>query len=266
MRWVAAALALLAVARPVEAEPSDKPKSGRAEWAFGQAVNGILLGFEVCEWRHCRRNAEANVALPLALVGGFSVFLVPNVTMGEAMAVNSGAAFGAWHGAALADALGRDGFGGALAGQLGGTMLGLAATRVLDVRSGRIALANTLGAWAGATMALWRYNSGNAGGLPNLAAADLAWAAGYALWPGVQSPRYMALFIDLAGFGGLAAGGLFGLFRDGDGAMGRTAAGTAAVMAGVAAWAVLSGNPPPPEHVQWHLVPQPDGLALRGSW
>lgn len=246
----------------------EKPTSlARAELTFFQTINGLGVGIETCLMFDCS-DARAGV-LSAMLGGGIGAggalwFSADGITPGHALAINSGSAWGFWHGIALLNALNVNGTRGAglLAGsQVLGTLLGHLAWTAFPVGAGDVSLANSGGIWAGLlTLEIDTIIGGNRsdaalwGSL--LAGSDVGLVGGALLSRVVPMSRGRTFVLDAGGvLGGLVGMGIQFLVT-GNANSSRAVASSAAVgmLAGLGTAAYLSRD--------WDLKDVPVALGV----
>ncbi len=136
---------------------AEETKGARVELAVVQTVAGIALGGETCVAIECEgaRAVVGALAVGGALgLGGSLYGSRDGVAAGEALAVNSGTAWGFWQAVALSSGFVPDASSAEMAswqigGLLGGLGLGVGLAQA-SPPAGDVALANSAGIWSGA--------------------------------------------------------------------------------------------------------------------
>ncbi len=129
----------------------------RAELSIFQTIHGIAFGVEACLLGDCN---DARVGILLAMLGGAGglagalLLTERGVTPGQALAVDSGTAWGAWNGVALVNSLSAKAdkhvaIATVMAFQAAGLLGGAFLWDRLRVGAGDVSLANSGGIWAG---------------------------------------------------------------------------------------------------------------------
>ena len=203
----------------------EQPNNGsRAELVLVQTLNGISLGVEgylaafpsSSSWTVQTLTGAA--LLGGAVGAGASLFYSANgVTAGQALSVNSGSAWGAFHGLALSLAS-NQGFQGLttalLVGQLAGTVGGHFAWSGLGLSAGDMSLMNSVGLYSLSAVALasLAFNvsfPGNHWATALLLAGDAGLLGGYFLSRAYPMSRGRTLVMDAGALlGGLMGAGL----------------------------------------------------------
>lgn len=216
----AVSLTISAALPPQAVNGGDEQPSNlaRAELGIVQTVQGLTLGVFACDYLDCD-NARATLGGMVLGAGaglGFSLWASRDgVTPGQALAVNSATAWGAWQGIAVT--MMRDQFdehdyslivGGA---QLAGTTSGALMAWQLRPRAGQVAMINSAGIWSGALALLGHgINDFDADraliSASLLAASDLGAIAGAVAGNYFQWSRGRMLVIDAGGLLGMLSG------------------------------------------------------------
>ena len=210
------ALALLMLAAFVVPAHAEEPKqakgSGLAELSIWQGINGLSLGIETTNARHGTFESGLFFAT-LGAAGGATIpsFAFPNVTTGQAMAINLGSQLGALNGVAVVY-LEPDGSGGRnlALGQLLGTLGGAALAHGRPPEVGRMALAQSMALWLSVGTAIVQGTRQRDALLPATIAADVGAVTGYALWPYMPLSRGTLRAFDCGAGFGLVVGALYG--------------------------------------------------------
>lgn len=270
-----------------EALRDEQPNNGaRAELVLAQTLHGVVLGLEAVGALGLSNDPQpvaAGALLGAGAMAGLSLlYSRDGVTAGQVLAINSGTAWGAWHGLLLptvvsdtSDTLYRNPF--LMAGQLVGAVAGHFAWSGLGLGAGDVAFMNSAALYAGTATLLGfgvfginGFTAGNLNGLL-LAATDIGLVAGYLLSRQYPLGRGRVLVMDL----GALLGGLLGsavvLTATANGqaaAVGALLGGAGGIAAGLhitrnwdLEWAGLP--------VQVGLAPTPHGggqLAVSGSF
>lgn len=254
----------------------------RAELTILQTLNGIAAGVEICSIAQC---ASSQMTILSAMLGGGlglggSLWLTRDgITQGHTLALNSGTAWGAFHGASLTFILDpgpRASPALLLGGQLGGLLVGHLAYETLRPGAGDVSLVNSGGIW-GAMFALLVLNATEAsvsdavwwGSI--LGMADVGMVAAGLLASRMPMSRGRTLVIDAGGIVGLLFG--FGveylISGKADGAF--FAAGAVGMVGGLTAATMLSKEwdlALLPAGTAFHVIPTDGGarLALAGTF
>lgn len=200
---------------PASEEGEQPTLLARGELISVQTLHGLADGLLVCAAVSCE-DGRALVGLGfLGLVagGGLSFVLSDGIRSGQALAVNSGTAWGVWHAIALAAILEPQGetiAGMTLGLNLLGTGIGAVIAGTLVPKNGQVSFANSAGMWSGA-LALFLMNTagvdifdGDGFWQAQLVATDLGLLAGALGATQLDISRGRVLLID--------AGGLVGMF------------------------------------------------------
>ena len=211
-----------------EALHDEAPNNGsRAELVLFQTLNGIAVGLEACALgaNSCSSQAIAGATILGGAAGaGLSLlYSSGGVTAGQALAVDSGTGWGAWHaGAAWLLSGANSGQGLAvmlMLGQVGGAVAGHFAWSGLNLSSGDMSLMNSAGLYATAVVALtsialdarW---PGQTWAAALLVAGDAGLVGGYFLSRAYPMSRGRTLVMDAGGLlGGLLGAGVSFLFN-----------------------------------------------------
>ncbi|MEM6734027.1 MAG: hypothetical protein AAF658_20865, partial [Myxococcota bacterium] len=206
-------------------------RDARTELVLVQTAHGILIGTEICLAIDC--NDVQEWAASLAITGGlgFATSLVlsaDGVTPGQAMSLNSGFAWGLWHGVAIQGALDANDFlstdpgrfaesgytSRLIAAQLGGMLGGHFLYDALQPTAADISTVNTVGLWSG----LLAFAGHGAAGFPSsdesiwlttLIASDLGAVAGGVLTRYYPISRSRGLVLNAGGLiGGIVGVGV----------------------------------------------------------
>ncbi|MEK7704521.1 MAG: hypothetical protein AAB426_06135 [Myxococcota bacterium] len=215
-----ATFALLPPPGELTSDQGEKNEPGaRAELALYQTLHGIGVGIELCILAECD-DPKAAIAVP-TLAGGFALWISllttqGGITPGTAMAADTGTSWGLWHAivtAAVVDEIdeSKEIVSTLMAGQALGLGTGIAIARTLSPRAGQVALADTMGTWAGVLALLGHaanefHGRSNTKWLTILAASDVGFAAGALLAPQFDMSRGRTLVIDAGGILGMLAG------------------------------------------------------------
>lgn len=199
----------------------------RAEFITGQTINGIALA---SEWAIARNFGDGTSVLFAFLGAGAGAwgsvsFSSDGITPGHALAINSGAVWGAGFGlttAFLADSSDENAAMVMLASQAAGTVLGHYGWKLLPSGAGDVALANTAGIWAGAiSLAVATATVDRLGELDilrvGLVSSSLGLAGGVVLSRYFPMTRSRTLLLDAGGIvGALVVAGVGILTEAGD--------------------------------------------------
>ncbi|MEN9796310.1 MAG: hypothetical protein RL653_6 [Pseudomonadota bacterium] len=235
-----------------EALRDEQPNNGaRAELVLAQTLHGLTLGLETCfALNGCSTTQALAGASLLGSAAGAGLALLysrDGVTAGQALAINSGTAWGAWNTAILLSLAGGELTGNSIlglmaAGQVVGTVAGHFAWAGLDLAAGDVALMNSVGLYAGMTTVLTLIAAGGGqfgatavtGVL--LAATDVGLVAGYLVSRQYPLGRGRVLVMDA----GALLGGLLGssvvflaTFNGQAAAVGAIAGGLGGIAAGL---------------------------------
>jgi len=207
--------------------PESPTTFARAELISWQTINGLMAGVDVCLMTECDTARETVGFLMLGTAIGFGGSLLASrdgVTPGTTALVNSGTTYGALNGGLLAAALDADDDGevGAalLAGQLVGTGVGALLASRFEPTGGQVALATTVGSWAGGAMVLVNRiaDTEDHGKLFGsiMAAMNVGLIGGAFLADGVEISRGRVLLINTGGSLGLLLGAGVDVLIEGD--------------------------------------------------
>ncbi|MBM4378240.1 MAG: hypothetical protein FJ086_02905 [Deltaproteobacteria bacterium] len=210
-----------------EALHDEAPNNGsRAELVLFQTLNGIALGLETCVLGNSCSPQAIAAATVLGGAAGAGLSLLYSsggVTAGQALAVDSGTGWGAWHAGALtllAQSNSSQQLANALmVGQVGGAVAGHFAWAGLGLSAGDVSLMNSAGLYAMSAVALtsiafsasW---PGQSWAAALLVAGDAGLVGGYFLSRSFPMSRGRTLVMDAGGLlGGLLGAGVAFLFR-----------------------------------------------------
>ncbi len=201
-----------------EALRDEQPNNGsRAELVLAQTLHGVVLGVEAVgalELSGPQPVAAATLLGAGAMAGLSLLYSRDGVTAGQALAINSGTAWGAWHGLLLPTVISDRSYTNQflMAGQLVGAVAGHFAWSGLGLAAGDVALMNSTALYAGTAtligLSVFGINGFTAGTLNGvlLAVTDLGLVAGYLLSRQYPLGRGRVLVMDV----GALLGGLLG--------------------------------------------------------
>ena len=273
--------AQLPVAEDDERYGSLRPSGlARAELTSFQTLAGIGAAGMLCGLAGCDDGRVIVTVLTLGAGAGLAGALVGSrdgVTPGRALAINSGTMWGVWNGVAVAvvaEANDKGAFGSILAGQLLGTLGGVAVGAFTNPTAGDVSLATSGGMWLGGLMFfIHGIADFDAGGkavmLSTLIASDVGLVGG-ALLSGLDiypMSRSRALLIDSGGVMGTLLGmGLSVLIKgDVDDAPAFFGPALAGMLVGLGATTYFTSSwdaPELPADVTVGLAPTEGGAAL----
>lgn len=200
-------------------EPTDP--MARAEFVSFQTLHGIALGVEVCAWVTCDSPSTAVGSVMLGGGAGLGLSLWASsggVTPGFAATLNSGAAWGAYHGVMFSLLFPSDDLnpaGSLIISQAAGLGLGALLWNQLHPLGNEVAMANSFGGWA-AAFTLMGFAAGEfeasaeSTAATMLAVTDLALVGGALLSQSKPVSRSRLMVIDSGGIlGALTGMGLY---------------------------------------------------------
>lgn len=199
-------------------EPEKPSLLARGELVAFQSVHGLIDGLLVCAAMECD-DARAIVGLGFvgtAALGGLSFALSDGITSGQALAINSGTGWGAWHAGLILGVLepNDDEVFPALitALSLAGTGLGTLIAVQGRPLNGTVSFTNSSGIWAG-VLALFAMNIAEVDPFDDqefwigqFIATDVGLVAGALVARNFDISRGRTLLIDAGGVGGMLLG------------------------------------------------------------
>ncbi len=272
-------------------------KAARAELVSTQTVGGINLGVQLCMAADC----QSSRAVVLSIVGGAGTALglslwqtADGITPGTALAIDSAAMWGLYHSLMIPmisetqtnvnfntvqpdysrrDAMWR------MAGQLGGTGLGIAAADHFQPHAGQVSMANSAGIWTGvATFLAMQSANSNVNSKTEqtavLVASDLGLVAGAIGSTYFEVSRSRTIIIDTSGILGLLLGMGAVVLSQGDNVNSQalTSGALLGTLVGLGAGVALSANwdAPSLSHTAFvpTFAPMPGGgfAGIQGSF
>jgi hypothetical protein len=248
----------------------------RGELISVQTLHGLLDGLLICAAVECN-DGRAVVGLGflgLLAGGGLSFALSDGITSGQALAVNSGTAWGIWHGIAVNAMLEPQGetVAGIMLGMnLAGTALGTATAAFLKPKNGQVSFANSAGLWS-TTLTLFVMNAAGVNIFEDdgfwqasLLASDLGLLAGALGATQLDISRGRVLLIDAGGVVGMFLGmGVAVLAAEEPSQELVGALGTLGILGGLTSVYFLSAGIDEPDDSGASVMFMPGGP--RGTW